>query len=69
MTDVRRKRIPLLWSTVGEQLWPNVFVLRWGIDKSERRKIFVRNTRIYARNKFFIIPFLSETKPDLSGLS
>ena len=54
MTDVRRERIPLLWTTVGEQLWPNVFVLRWGIDKSVRRKIFVRNTRIYERNRFLI---------------
>ena len=54
MTDVRRERIPLLWSTVGEQLWPKVFVRRWGIDKSVRRKIFVRNTKIYERNKFLI---------------
>ena len=30
MTDVRKERIPLLWSTARER-WPKVFVLIWGI--------------------------------------
>ena len=30
MTDVRKERIPLLWSTARER-WPKVFVLTWGV--------------------------------------
>ena len=31
MADVRRERIPLVWSTVRERAWPKVLVLTWRI--------------------------------------
>ena len=39
MTNVRRERIVLHWSTVRERMrWPKVFVLIWGIRRSVSRR-------------------------------